>query len=234
MALVKTTIIGPASGSIGGVTLSRNRGGAYIRQRAIPVNPNTSFQQEVRSAMSQLSSRWSGVLTQALRDAWDSYALNVPLTNPLGDPVNVGGLGMYQRCNVPLLQTGQAGGVIIDVAPTIFNLGEYTAPAVVDANTGAQTVSIDIDNTDAWANEDDSDMLVFISRPKNPSINYFKGPYRFAGAVEGDAITPPITQQDLDSPFTFVEGQKIFVRVAVLRVDGRYSADFRGSVISTA
>jgi len=232
--LLKGILGSQMSGAVGGLVASRNRGGPYFRSRAIPSNPNTPQQQEVRSAMSQLSARWSGVLTQVQRDGWDSYALNTPLTNRVGDPVNVGGLGMYQRCNVPLLQTGQAGGVIIDVAPTVYNLGAYTAPSLVNVSEATQQFSVSFDNTDAWANEDDSDMLLYISRPKNPSIQYFKGPYRFAGAVEGDSITPPISPQAVNVQFPILAGQKLFLRAAVLRVDGRYSADFRGSVLASA
>ena len=225
--LLKGILGSQMSGAVGGLVASRNRSGPYFRSRAIPSNPNTSYQQEVRSALSQLSARWSGVLTQAQRDGWDSYALNTPLTNRVGDPVNVGGLGMYQRCNVPLLQTGQAGGVIIDVAPTIYNLGDYTAPSVQTVSETTQQLLLNFETTDAWVGEDGSDMLVFISRPKNPSINYFKGPYRYAGAVEGDSITPPTSPATLNCPFPVLEAQRLFIRVAVLRSDGRYSADFR-------
>lgn len=231
--LFKTTIGSQLSGSTGGLTASRNRGGSYFRSRAIPVNPNTAQQQEVRSALSQLSARWSGVLTQVQRDGWDSYALNTPLTNRVGDPINVGGLGMYQRCNVPLLQTGQAGGLIIDTAPTIYNLGEYTAPQLVNVSESTQQFSVAFDNTDAWANEDDSDMLLYVSRPKNASINYFKGPYRYAGAIEGDSVTPPTSPQTINVQFPVLIGQKVFIRAAVLRADGRYSADFRGAKVTT-
>jgi len=231
--LLKGLLGSQMSGAVGGLVASRNRSGPYFRSRAIPVNPNTSFQQEVRSALSQLSARWSGVLTQLQRDAWDSYALNVPLTNRVGDPVNVGGIGMYQRCNVPLLQTGQAGGLIIDTAPTVFNLGEYTAPQIVDVSEATQQVTIAFDNTDAWANEDDSDMLIFVSRPRNPSVNYFKGPYRYSGAIEGDSTVPPTSPQTLNVTFPVLIGQKVFVRAAVLRADGRYSADFRGEDVTS-
>lgn len=230
--LLKGILGSQMSGAVGGIVASRNRSGPYFRARAIPSNPNTEFQQEVRSAMSQLSARWSGVLTPDERSAWDAYSLNVPLTNRVGDPVNVGGLGMYQRCNIPLIQTGQAGGVIIDTAPTIYNLGEYTAPSIDSALAVSNALSINFENTDAWANETGSDMLIFVSRPKNPSVNYFKGPYRYASAIEGDDTTAPSSPAVIDSPFPFEVGQKIFIRVAVLRLDGRYSADFRASVVA--
>ncbi|KKL73251.1 hypothetical protein LCGC14_2076760, partial [marine sediment metagenome] len=47
------------SGSIGGTVYSRNRGGAYIRNRAIPVDPNTSFQINVRAILAAQSQNWA-------------------------------------------------------------------------------------------------------------------------------------------------------------------------------
>ena len=56
MALIKT---GPAvaviSGSVGGTVFSRNKGGAYMRNRSIPVNPQSAAQVVVRAAMAFLT-----------------------------------------------------------------------------------------------------------------------------------------------------------------------------------
>ena len=80
----KGTLIGEASGSIASLTFSHNRGGQYVRQRTIPTNPNTVFQQAIRSLVSELTSRWQNTLTEAQRAAWDQYAVQVPLLDPLG------------------------------------------------------------------------------------------------------------------------------------------------------
>ena len=50
--LFRGTHLTDASGSLSGVTYSHNRGGAYTRNRSIPVNPNTVQQQAVRNAFS--------------------------------------------------------------------------------------------------------------------------------------------------------------------------------------
>lgn len=233
MALTKYTMTAAMSGKMGGVVFSHNRAGQYVRALVTPVNPNTVYQQEVRSIMGALSAYWGETLTQAQRDLWDLYAANVPMINRLGDPVNVGGIGMFQRTNVVALQTGAGGGAIISVAPAIFNLGSYTPPEIAAITATTEMISLTFDNTDAWANEDDSDMVVFSSRPMSEAINYFKGPYRFAGLIEGDAITPPTSPQNITSPWSLEVGQKVFIRAAVLRADGRYSADFRSGGVAT-
>jgi hypothetical protein len=230
--LYKGTIMAGASGSFGGLTASHNRAGTYFRARATPTNPNTSYQQEVRSIMGALAAYWGETLTQAQRDLWDLYALNVPKINRVGDPINVGGLGMFMRTNVPCLQTGAGGGAIIATAPSVFNLGSYTPPEIAAITAATEMISLTFDDTDEWANEDDSDMVVFTSRPMSPAINYFKGPYRFAGLIAGDSITPPTSPANITSPWELEVDQKVGIRVAVLRADGRYSSPFRGTGVS--
>ena len=112
----------------------------------------------------------------------------------------------------------------MDIAPDVFNLGSFTA-ITASAIAVVNTVSIGFENTDDWANETGGAMLVYTARPQNPSINFFKGPYRFAALIAGDDTTPPTSPEALTAAFAFEAGQKIFGRVQVTDVDGRLSAD---------
>ena len=227
--LFDSPVISRGSGSLAGITLSRNRGGNYMRARNLPTNPNTPPQQAVRSILSQLVSIWSDTLTKAEREAWDLYALNVELPGPLGNPRNVGGIGMFVRSNVARLNIADATLLRIDTAPPIFDLGDYTAPTIISATAATDTLSIDFDETDTWANEDLAAMSIAVSRPQNPGINYFKGPYRFADKFLGDSGVPLVPPLPVVSPFPFVAGQRVFIFVRVTRADGRLSASFRGT-----
>lgn len=217
------------SGSLAGITASHNRGGPYFRSRAIPVNPNTTFQQTVRGNMAQLANLWLNTLTEAQRDAWDEYALNVLIPNAIGEPRNVGGLGMYQRSNTPRLQASLPR---VDAAPTIFNLGDFTNPTIASVTAATDLLSLNFTDTDDWANEDDAAMLVYTARGQNPSINFFKGPYRFAASIDGDGITPPVSPASIALAFGVAVGQRVFIRVNVTRADGRYGSDFRDFQLS--
>jgi len=218
----KSQVITEASGSVGGQTFSHNRGGMYIRARAVPVNPGSVYQQAVRNYVAQLTSLWLNTLTAAQRNLWDQYAEAVPLPDRLGEPRNAGGLGQYVRSNVPRLQ---AGLTRVDVGPTVFNLGAFTNPTIASI-TAPTALSLAFDNTDAWASEVGAAMLVYGSRTMNPSINYFKGPYRYADQIAG-AATPPTSPAAITLPFTQVAGLVCFVRVRVTRADGRLSSSFR-------
>lgn len=223
--LFTSPVIAEASGSIAGITMSRNKGGNYMRARSIPTNPNTSLQQAVRAAMSQLTVLWQDTLTVAQRAAWATYAENVPLLNPLGQARNVTALNMYVRSNISRIQAGEPR---VDDGPTTFNLGEYTSPSFA-IDTASDEVDVTFTDTDTWANEDDAAMLVYGSTPKDPTIEYFKGPYQLLGVIQGDSTTAPTSPAAIALPQAIVAGQRAFFRAIVSRADGRLSSDFRGS-----
>jgi len=221
--LFKGTLLTQASGAAVGLVYSHNRGGAYIRGRSIPTNPQSAQQVVVRAFMAQLANVWRNVLTAAQREAWDVYATNTSRPNRVGDQINIGGVGHYVRSNVPRLQAGLAR---VDTAPVIFNVGDFTQPTVISLTAATEIASIGFTNTDAWATEVGSAMLVLGSRPQNSSINFFKGPYQFAGTIPG-AVMAPASPQPITMPFNFAVAQKGFLQFRVTRADGRLSEPFR-------
>jgi len=223
----KSEVVTQASGSIGGTTYSHNRGGMYRRARAIPTNPATSQQSAIRSIFAALSAAWRDTLTAVQRDAWNTYALNTPITGTLGDPINIGGLGMYQRGNVARLQ---AGLTRVDDGPSTFGLPEFTAPGITSITASTGVAIITYNNADAWLDATGAAMLVSGSRPVSPAINFFKGPYRFAGTILGDDTTPPSSPQNVTMPFALTVGQVAHLKFNVTTEDGRYSAPFRASI----
>lgn len=231
MALFDSMIISRGSGSIGGITLSHNRGGNYMRSRTTPVNPNTPAQALVRGIMAMLANRWVNVLTQLQRDAWELYATNVPLPNPLGAPRNVGGIGMYIRGN---LMKSHQSITLADDAPTIFDLGDFTPIVFVSATAATQVCSVSFTEADAWVAEDDAMLLWHTGPPQNPGKNYFTGPYRFGDTILGNLALPPTSPDPLDVTIAFAEGQRVFAYARVLRADGRLSALQRVTIIAVA
>lgn len=225
----KGTIVGQASGSIASLTFSHNRGGQYIRNRSIPTNPSTAQQQAVRNLVGTLTSRWQQTLTSAQRDAWNTYASNVPITDALGEPRNVGGLGMYVRSNTPRMQASIA---VVDTAPIIFDLGSGTIPTFTSLVGSTDIATIAFTNTDAWATAVGGYLLLYLSRPQSPAINFFKGPYRFMGKVSG-AVSPPTSPATFSAPFNYTATQQAFLQGRFSQTDGRLSAAFRLVATST-
>lgn len=222
--LIKSALITQGSGSVGGLTASHNAGGMYFRARTIPTDPGTVYQTVIRNAMSLLTARWSNVLTSVQRAAWDLYGDNVPVTNRLGDPTHISGISHYTRSNVPRIQASLA---IVDDGPTTFTLASQEA-ANYTASEATQLISVTFLDTQPWCDVDGDAMLIFASRPQQASINFFKGPYRLAGAIEGDSVSPPTSPETLAAPFPFVEDHRIFTQARMSLADGRLSAPFRG------
>lgn len=227
----KSQVFTETSGSVGGLTFSHNRGGLYTRARSIPTDPASAFQTVLRGFMGQLASRWRDDLTPAERTAWDEYAAATLLLDRLGEPRNVGGMGMYQRGNVPRLQSGVAEG-IIDDGPIVDGLPSVSA--VVVSASAPTTIGVEFNILDEWVGEAGAAMMVFTSVGKSPGINFFKGPYRFAGSIEGDPIVPPTSPATLVSPFVLSVGDRLFSRVTVFDDEARYSLTQFLSTIVTA
>jgi len=173
---------------------------------------------------------WGSTLTAAQRNAWTTYASNTPLTNALGASFFATGQQMYLRSNIGRLSAGIARA---DNAPTIFDLGGYTNPLVGTISAAGPTAGILFTATDEWATEAGSSMLIYLSRPQNVGVNYFKGPYQLAGRIDGATPTAPTSPATITSPFALAVGQRVFARAVVTRADGRLSADFRAFGVVT-
>lgn len=222
-----------ARGSIGGQTHSRNRYGAYVRARTTPVNPNSQRQSEVRALNALVTSRWLAALTIAQRAAWGVFASNVPAKNKLGEVINLSGFNQFVKSNIV---SANSGLPFIDDAPIIFTLpGEDpTFEASFDAGTGK--VSVVFDDTRDWLDEDEAAMIVQVGIPVNASVEFFNGPWRHAGSIDGDSVAAPTTPDaTIDIPFEVGDDQKCFARAKILRADGRVSDWFRASdIVATA
>lgn len=229
----KSEHITQASGSVGGVTYSRAKGGTlYRRARAIPVNPQTTFQSQVRAALTSLVNAWIDTITAAQREAWATYGSNVLFNNALGDPTPISGQNCFIGANTPRLQSDDKLASTlarIDDAPTIFDRGDYTTPVV--AASAAAGIPVAFTDTDAWVDEDDAAMLIYQGKPRNQSRIFFKGPYRLVGVIEGDGTTPPTTPATIATAaetatrgFPLIADQMIDFVSVVVRADGRWSS----------
>lgn len=217
--LIKSGIIASGSGSIGGMTLSHNRGGMYLRARAIPTDPASAYQQAVRTAFGNASARWA-TITQTQRDAWETYAAAVPVVNALGDPVYLSGQQMYVRCNAARVSAGLSA---VDNGPTVYSADSLSPVSIAATETGL-TLTVTFADSDGWVNEDDAALIVYGSRQQGPTINWFRGPYRLAGRIDGDGTTAPTSPDaSLDNPFAMTTDNLVFFRVLSVRADGRIS-----------
>lgn len=116
----------PQSGSYDGITASRNRFGQYIRTRAIPVQPRTTFQLNQRARMSTNGAAWRA-LTDAQRAGWLALGLMISRTDALGQAYTLNGFGAYCSVNNNRLDAGDA--VLAD-APAIVTPADLISATI--------------------------------------------------------------------------------------------------------
>lgn len=217
MALVKLGgLVAEIRGSIGGTVFARNRGGAYIRNRSIPLNPQSVRQVEVRSLLSDFSQRWAVVLTQAQRDAWDLYADNVPLVNALGESRNVSGINMFVRSNMLLAENGMTE---VDDGPTQFTLGPTFTPTL-SLDSTANTV--DVTDLGGYDLSDGAvGVLLQQGTPQNGGVSFFGGPFRKIDGIAAVETSNEPPFADIPLAFPVEAGQSVWFRTATVSADGR-------------
>lgn len=232
MKFTTGAMVGDLSGSIGSTTASRNKFGQYFRSKVIPVNPNTTRQQAVRTIFATLVSAWNDTLTSAQRTAWDLWAQNTTIQGKNGSPINITGQNAYVRFNTARLQ---AGGGRVDSGPVIFNNG---APVTsfetinsgfigqIGVNTDAFSIAVNISGLAS----DDGQLSIFLGAPVNASRTFFKGPYQFSVTIPiltndaQKAITTGAATQEQESDLAAAQFRSI--RFRLIYDDGRLSESF--------
>lgn len=219
-----STIFAASSGSIAGATFSRNRGGQYVRRRAIPANPNSEAQGIARTNLAAAVSAWTNTLTAPQRTGWASYAQATPRIDPIGQQILLSGQQMFVRsCTVALI-----GGQPIPAAPPVDSgLGvtpDWLTDPVVDAST--QLITGDVTQVTA----DPADIVyVYMSRPVPNSRTPAHETKRFATA---GAFTADPFGVSAAVPFPVTTGQRVRVTCLMFDTQHRVSAvSFRDVVV---
>jgi len=171
----KSALVTDLSGSVGGLTASRNAGGGYFRSKVVPVDPSTSRQNAVRSVFASLASEWVA-LTQDLRSDWNTYAANLPVTPAFCGPMNVTGQNQFVKTNTIRHQLDLT---TLQAAPTIFDTGiPLTEPTAVEITQGSPPNSFNIVVPFVSPADEAGTAGVYLGRPINESVNFYIGPYQ--------------------------------------------------------
>lgn len=217
-----------ASGSVGGTVFSRNRGGAYVRNRSVPSNPNTTAQQVARANLAARSQEWQA-LTAAQREAWTEWARQHPITNALGAQILMSGAQAYSRLNTRI---NTAGGTLITVPPTADPPDALLTIALA-ADIGAGDVDITYTATPLAAAEH---LWVRSAVVTSPGITYITNLLRFT-VVSSAAQASPL---DIESAVaaiwgTLQVGQTLHVEAGVFDSSSGLLSPLRrdSAVIST-
>lgn len=182
MKFKQGALVGNLSGSLGPVTASHNRYGAYFRPRTTPVNADTSFQQDVKGDFGIVSASWKA-MTANNRAGWKSWAANNPIVDNLGQSQILGGNAAYCQINQRLRQAGAAQ---ISVPP----IGGGPTPLTtltLNADIGAGTTDLVFAATPLAA----STLLVIRACYVNsPAISFVKNKMKLIGYSAAAQASP--------------------------------------------
>jgi hypothetical protein len=183
----------------------------------------------VRTAVAALTSRWYNTLNAAQRTAWGSYADNVKMKNRIGELNALTGFNMFIRSNALLNRV--AATPLHDDAPTIPELAEKDPTFAIVPNAVGQSITVTFDNALGWANEQYGHLWLFMGNPQNYTRNFFNGPWRYVGKIDG-ALSPPSSPVVFSSlPFVISPGMNLWCYARIERADGRLSEVFRAGPV---
>ena len=213
----------PQSGSIAGVTSSRNRSGQYRRTRAIPVQPRTPAQLAIRSKLSDMSAGWRG-LTSAQISSWNAFGLSFTVSNPLGQSIHLTGHQCYVKVNTVNLINGVAA------VPTPPALPSFIAVTTTGINFAAGTPTAKVLGASPAVG---TSFMIYASPQVSPGVS-FNGKYRYMNSF----TSATAGAFDILAPYnaawgTLVVGKKVFVKVVQNQAGMQDSGTMYSTIVAT-
>jgi hypothetical protein len=210
-------------GKIGGHVASKNRAGAYLRQKVTPVNPRTTAQSLVRSRFGGISSAWRS-LTAAQQFAWNSAVQAWAKSDIFSDSRNPSGSQLYQRLNNNLVSSGSTQ--ITSPAP---NLGVKTVTAgVLTYTSGTPSLSLARSGAIPAATR----MKIYATAPVSAGISFVKSQLRLISTVAAATASPDNILSAYTTKFGAVGGVGTKIFVGIVFVDSTSGANSPMQVVS--
>lgn len=210
-------------GKIGGHVASKNRGGAYLRTKVTPVNPQTSFQNAVRNRLTAFAQAWRG-LTASQRNAWNNAVSDFAKTDIFGDIKQPSGINLYVKLNANLDSVGVSALSLpplpSEVSPVLTISGSAAA------GVPALSVSFTPDPVPA-----DTAFILMATAQVSPGKSFLKNEYRELSVLDAASTSPKNALADYNARFgSLVAGQKIGLGlVPVNKLTGQ-----KGQMITTS
>jgi len=163
------------SGKLGGHVAAKNRGGAYLRTKVTPLNPQSEAQSLVRGLFASISSAWSG-LSVVARTSWNAGVEAFGQTNIFGDLKIPSGKALFQRLNQNLALSGQAQ---LTVCPQVAPV-EFVELVSVDASVAGSSMVLETNGATS-----DSVIIVEATPILSAGTSNAKNKFRVLGFVAG-------------------------------------------------
>lgn len=200
-----------ARGKLGGHVFSKNRGGAYLRTKVTPSNPQTEDQVAQRALLATFSQSWKG-LTEAQRTAWNGAVGQYATTNVFGDTVNPTGATLHTKLNI---NVALAGGSAILVPPLPVGIASPAGVSVTATVTGS---AVEIDWT-SGAVPAGVTRIVEATPQMSPGIYNANNRFRVITTLAAATVTGEDVGAEYVAKFgALVAGQKLFIRIKDINI----------------
>lgn len=215
-------------GKLGGHVFSKNRGGAYMRTKVTPSNPQTSFQVAQRALLASISQAWRA-LTEAQRLAWNSAVAGYATTNVFGDIINPTGANLHTRLNI---NTSLVGGSTLVLPPSPTGIATpYDVTISADASTPEMLLNFGLATVPVG-----TELVVEATGQMSPGIYNANNQFRVIGTLAaGTATDEDISALYIAKFGGLTVGKKLFVRVKLIsKTTGEVSQSLKASTIVVA
>jgi hypothetical protein len=201
-----------ARGKLGGQVFSKNKGGAYVRTKVTPTNPQTTAQSTVRALFGVISQGWSA-LTSTARTSWRTAVDSWKTTDVFGDLLAPTGKELYQRLNN---QAQTVGYSAIATPPIKVVLPDDIVTAIA-IDTTASTLTMTGNSTSASIR-----ISIFGTAPLSQGTKFVKNRLRQIIAPVGNADSPSDDYSAYVAKFGLpVAGDNIVIGVKYVAATGQ-------------
>lgn len=203
-----------ASGKLGGQVFSKNRGGAYIRTKATPLNPQTTAQMTIRGIFASISSAWSG-LQEESRQSFNNLVSSYARTDIFGDLRNPSGKNLFQRLNQNLVISGQPQ------ITTCVQPSEVPFANLAEVRLNGADNEIELSYA---GNLTGSKVVVWATPPLSAGTSFVKNKLRQIAVINGrDGVTADVASEYVAKFGAFDNDSNIYFGVRVINANGQAS-----------
>ena len=212
MAKIKySALVSEMRGKLNGGVLSRNRGGAYMRNKVTPLNPSSPYQVSVRNFFSTCAKSWRSLQPEE-RNAWNNAVSGFISTDIFGDGLTPSGSNLHQKLNLNLKNIG---ATVITTPPTPAAVPTFTSMSVAIASGGA-TATL----TFSPAINANQKVILYATAGMSQGKTFAKNSYRIIGVLTSAFLTGASIKTYYTDKFGSLPaaGQKVFVKIKQITI----------------
>lgn len=207
-----SALVSEMRNKLNGSVFSRNRGGAYIRNKVTPLNPQTTAQQAARALLSSLSEQFRTLSPDRIT-AWNQAGDNFPTVDVFGDQRIPSGQQLFVGLNTNI---NNAGGVTILDPPAPVG-AEATGALTLAADATLNTMTLAFVNTPVPAT---TTLIIETTEGKSAGVSNFNSAFRVIQSEPAASASPADIHASQVAKFgDLVVGLKYGARAKYIRTD---------------